>query len=257
MGSRRVTHTLARVLPAPVFGVPVWLCTCGERCRSTDEWDRHIGDVSAQVSVETGSTGPGYDGRRKCPRAALTAGGVTSTYVTGADMSDITHPEPFDGHAAVEVAVLGAAHWLARAVIDEITESEDPTQAFDYYAGLLIEQFRAHVVNNGAELVTSYSRVVDDMYLAQRDNRVWAKAVERGKEIARKELRDGPPLRKPIPGKTRLAVFERDAYRCVICQSWQDLTIDHIHPVAHGGNNHIDNLQTMCRRCNSAKGARV
>ena len=35
-------HSLARVLSAAIFGSPVWLCTCGERCRSTDEWDRHI-----------------------------------------------------------------------------------------------------------------------------------------------------------------------------------------------------------------------
>ena len=37
-----VTHHLARVLAAPVYGVPVWLCDCGEVCRTTDQWDRHI-----------------------------------------------------------------------------------------------------------------------------------------------------------------------------------------------------------------------
>jgi 5-methylcytosine-specific restriction protein A len=34
------------------------------------------------------------------------------------------------------------------------------------------------------------------------------------------------------------------------------LTVDHITPKAAGGTDHRDNLRTLCRRCNSAKGAR-
>ena len=37
-----MTHHLARVLAAPVFGTPVWLCTCGYRARTTDDWDQHV-----------------------------------------------------------------------------------------------------------------------------------------------------------------------------------------------------------------------
>ena len=32
--------------------------------------------------------------------------------------------------------------------------------------------------------------------------------------------------------------------------------IDHIHPIAAGGTNAPDNLQLLCARCNSRKGAR-
>ena len=35
-------HHLARVLAAPIYGVPVWLCTCGHRAWSTADWDDHI-----------------------------------------------------------------------------------------------------------------------------------------------------------------------------------------------------------------------
>ena len=52
-------------------------------------------------------------------------------------------------------------------------------------------------------------------------------------------------------------VFERDAYRCVECTSHIDLTCDHIVPESKGGETTFENLQTMCRPCNSKKGVRV
>lgn len=55
----------------------------------------------------------------------------------------------------------------------------------------------------------------------------------------------------------RTAVFERDAYRCITCSGWNDLTCDHIVPESNGGQTALDNLQTMCRPCNLKKGARA
>ena len=37
-----MTHHLARVTEPQIFGAPVWLCTCGYRAWSTDDWDQHI-----------------------------------------------------------------------------------------------------------------------------------------------------------------------------------------------------------------------
>lgn len=52
-------------------------------------------------------------------------------------------------------------------------------------------------------------------------------------------------------------VFRRDGYRCQMCGAKKSddtqLTIDHIIPLAAGGSNDIDNLQTLCRRCNENK----
>lgn len=62
--------------------------------------------------------------------------------------------------------------------------------------------------------------------------------------------------RQPIPRKLRHEVFKRDGYRCRECGSSKDetsLEIDHIVPVAKGGTNDIDNLQTLCRECNQKK----
>ena len=61
--------------------------------------------------------------------------------------------------------------------------------------------------------------------------------------------------RKGITSRKRLNVYARDRYRCVTCGSHDDLTLDHIHPVSKGGSNEPSNLQTMCRVCNSRKGA--
>ena len=51
-------------------------------------------------------------------------------------------------------------------------------------------------------------------------------------------------------------IYERDGYRCLVCSTTESLTIDHIIPISKGGSDDDDNLQTLCSRCNSAKGAR-
>lgn len=45
-------------------------------------------------------------------------------------------------------------------------------------------------------------------------------------------------------------------FACVVCGATEDLTIDHIVPLSKGGLNIIDNVQPLCRRCNSSKGNR-
>lgn len=47
-----------------------------------------------------------------------------------------------------------------------------------------------------------------------------------------------------------------ESSECIICGSSDDLTIDHITPVVKGGGNEIENLQVLCRTCNSSKGGR-
>ena len=54
----------------------------------------------------------------------------------------------------------------------------------------------------------------------------------------------------------REQVLKQGGYRCKRCKSTEDLTIDHIVPVVQGGPTIIWNLQVLCRRCNSRKGAR-
>lgn len=53
---------------------------------------------------------------------------------------------------------------------------------------------------------------------------------------------------------TKIKVFKRDGYKCLLCHTKKHLTIDHILPRSMGGSNHIDNLQTLCEYHNKTKG---
>ena len=50
-----------------------------------------------------------------------------------------------------------------------------------------------------------------------------------------------------------MAIGRRDGFCCVHCSSSQDLSIDHIVAVINGGGNELDNLQLLCKSCNSKK----
>ena len=66
-----------------------------------------------------------------------------------------------------------------------------------------------------------------------------------------------PNRRKPLSQSVRTAVFERDEYACTKCGVRRGLSVDHIYPVSAGGTNDMDNLRTLCKSCNSSKGARI
>lgn len=76
------------------------------------------------------------------------------------------------------------------------------------------------------------------------DNNIWESIcrVERGK----------------VSNRMRFAIYQRDHYRCQKCgRQTNDLEVDHIVPIAKGGKSTYDNLQTLCHRCNSAKGSNL
>ena len=59
-----------------------------------------------------------------------------------------------------------------------------------------------------------------------------------------------------IPPEVRKYVFQRDKYQCQSCgktANETNLTIDHIIPLARGGQNDISNLHTLCFTCNQQK----
>lgn len=65
--------------------------------------------------------------------------------------------------------------------------------------------------------------------------------------------------RKALSKKLRFEVFKRDKFTCQYCGRMAPdviLEVDHIKPVAAGGNNGMMNLITSCRDCNRGKGKR-
>lgn len=64
--------------------------------------------------------------------------------------------------------------------------------------------------------------------------------------------------RGKVTNKIRFKVYARDGYRCRKCgRKTNDLEVDHIYPIAKGGKSTLDNLQTLCHRCNVKKGANI
>lgn len=62
--------------------------------------------------------------------------------------------------------------------------------------------------------------------------------------------------KKKIPAPVRWAVWERDNFTCRLCGARCFLAVDHIIPEVKGGTLDMSNLQTLCKTCNSKKGAR-
>lgn len=62
------------------------------------------------------------------------------------------------------------------------------------------------------------------------------------KFIAKKEIRE--------------EVFKIYGKKCLCCGSTKNITIDHVMPVFKGGIDHIDNLQPLCKSCNSKKNSK-
>lgn len=78
------------------------------------------------------------------------------------------------------------------------------------------------------------------------------------REIARVAVRSVVPgVGDEITPALRAAVYEADGHRCRACGSTSDLTVDHVWPTHFGGPTIRANLQTLCRPCNSSKGARL
>ena len=55
-----------------------------------------------------------------------------------------------------------------------------------------------------------------------------------------------------IPNSTRRAVYERDGFRCALCDCTQTIQIHHAIPRGQGGSDFPENLITLCSRCHAA-----
>lgn len=66
--------------------------------------------------------------------------------------------------------------------------------------------------------------------------------------------------RRPVVQFTRANIYQRDNHTCQYCLTQleaEDLTFDHVVPVAAGGTRGWENIVTACEPCNRKKGART
>ena len=85
--------------------------------------------------------------------------------------------------------------------------------------------------------------------------------------ISQEHLKTKPPKKTILKSKSvrsislsvRFRVLNRDRFRCRVCGASPAtdlqcrLHVDHIKPVANDGTNSMDNLQTLCQKCNLGK----
>lgn len=88
--------------------------------------------------------------------------------------------------------------------------------------------------------------------------RGWRKVgegVQGARVVPNPKIRKKRGHRNVSPG-LRKRVYDRDGWRCVECGSDNKalLTVDHRIPWSRGGRTTYENLQTMCKPCNQAKG---
>ena len=96
------------------------------------------------------------------------------------------------------------------------------------------------------------------VYQTEPEERVAYVVYEQGQNVGRvrteAERRQARFAKKSRTYFARLVL--RDGPHCKACGTTDNLTVDHIIPMSRGGSDDIDNLQLLCRRCNSRKGAR-
>ena len=56
-----------------------------------------------------------------------------------------------------------------------------------------------------------------------------------------------------FPPGVRKAILGADRYRCRRCGAMQNLEVDHIVPIRHGGESTFENGQTLCHECHCRK----
>lgn len=88
----------------------------------------------------------------------------------------------------------------------------------------------------------------------------WNSALTEAGLLTWVESTSAPKVRHTISDRIRYTVLKRDNFRCVMCGASPAidekvvLHIDHIRPFSDGGETVLENLQTLCSRCNFGKG---
>jgi hypothetical protein len=68
-------------------------------------------------------------------------------------------------------------------------------------------------------------------------------------EVRQRKRRGSARIQKAIREK----LVARDGEKCIECGATDDLTVDHIVPLALGGANKLENTQFLCQRCHTKK----
>jgi 5-methylcytosine-specific restriction endonuclease McrA len=106
------------------------------------------------------------------------------------------------------------------------------------------------------------SKKYNPVYYAKNKDRILATAkryneTPKGRISAIKRIRRRLLYTMNITYQEWILILERYNHRCVCCGSKDRITIDHIVPLSVGGTDTIDNIQPLCKSCNSKKGTKT
>lgn len=80
------------------------------------------------------------------------------------------------------------------------------------------------------------------------DDAIWLAAP-----LTMEWLTDGVANGLPVPSRLKAEVIAAAEGRCFACGSTDEPHVDHIIPRSKGGSNRRENLQVLCRACNTRK----
>lgn len=153
---------------------------------------------------------------------------------------------------------------------DDAHKEQASARAKEKYKNLSVEQLaqekiRAHEYYIRTKYVTlarnknwkvknkEYYKEYCRNYHAKYNATEHGKSVNINKAYRRRKYMD---TLTPIDYSAVRERFDKLGNRCVACGATNNITIDHIIPLAKGGTNCIDNLQPLCHSCNSSKGVK-
>ena len=89
---------------------------------------------------------------------------------------------------------------------------------------------------------------------------IWLRKCPACQIDTKQNVKLGTKVPRTISDKLRYQVLKRDCFKCCACGASPakdpsvELHIDHIIPWSKGGETSLENLQTLCSRCNLGKG---
>lgn len=96
---------------------------------------------------------------------------------------------------------------------------------------------------------------IDDQLVAIKNRKQWTFTVmKRGRSYVKHQpisYREG--ISRQVSKELRQFIYSRDGFKCLKCNTKNNLSVDHIVPFSKGGRTLIYNLQTLCISCNSNK----
>ena len=122
------------------------------------------------------------------------------------------------------------------------------------------EASRIRYEKNGAKMREQMAAQRKEKYKhrieIERASRSRRKEFQRPLKNARQQIRNRLLEGKTFTLKSReiAKLYEKPCYNC---GTLENLSIDHIVPLARGGSHSIGNLMTLCRKCNASKGKKL